>query len=144
MIEIYPKLFIGTKQECGLMDKTIHACKTCHKNVLGYSFKLDSNNPECLIAYRDEQLYLNLIDGDYKFISKEIINESLSYIKKNKRSSILIHCDLGISRSPTLGFIYMMQLGFPLDLNYFKFIYPSYQPKDGMFQHLKEYSEKIC
>lgn len=140
MKEVYPNLFVGNKSDCYKMDYVVHACKTCHKRELGYKTVAAPKNEEYLSTVRDNQLYLNLIDADYKYIPKQILRQSISYIEKNINNKVLVHCDQGVSRSPSIAFMYMMSIGFPFDMEYFKFIYPDFNPNNGMLNHLKEYN----
>lgn len=141
MVEVYPNLFVGNQGDCKKMDYIVHACKTCHKKVLGYKTPAAPKNEYYLSTTKDSQLYLNLIDADYNYIPKQILMESIEYIGKNIGNKVLVHCDLGVSRSPSIAFMYMMSIGFPFDMDYFRFIYPNYNPNSGMLQHVKDYGD---
>jgi predicted protein tyrosine phosphatase len=155
MIEIFPNLFISTeydyenrvKGEPGWM--IVHACKEpYHRRALGYTSRAaPKDDPEYLIARRDNQLILNLVDApDPKYIPKEIIDAALEFIDQGIKSShkVLVHCNLGESRSPSIGLLYLaiytdkLSKDFALAEQEFRKIYPSYNPKTGIRGFLTE------
>ena len=80
MKEIFPNLFIGNQDDyeslVRLQDgwKVVHACKEpYHRRALGYSTRgAPKDHPEYLIAFRDNELILNMVDAaDVSYIPKE-------------------------------------------------------------------------
>jgi len=149
MIEIYPNLFVGTADDYEFQVKgqegwsVVHACKEpYHRRELGYTSRAASkNHPEYLIAKRESRLILNLVDApDLAYISKEIIDAALEFIHKglSEGRKVLIHCNLGESRSPSIGLLYLaiytekLSKEFAAAENEFRQIYPSYNPGAGM------------
>ena len=153
MIEICKNLFVG-----GEVDEQrirgqkgwffIHACKEpYHRQALGYSGRAASkDHPEYLIARRNSRLILNLVDvPDVKYIATEIVDAALDSIHDNiGANQILLHCNLGQSRSPTIGMLYLLKYtnrfnGMDLSqvIASFKEIYPSYNPAQGMADYTK-------
>jgi hypothetical protein len=88
---------------------------------------------------------LNLIDAnDRKFFSDEVINAGLNFITERFADGdpVLVHCNMGVSRSPSIAFLWMFEHGFlDDDFRYampeFKKLYPAYQPGNGVWQYLK-------
>ena len=124
MKQIYPGLFIGNmdwyENSKGKLDAEgwiiVHAAKEpYHRQILGYTERAaPKDHPEYLMAYRDNHLYLNLIDApDYRYIPLEIINAALLFIdtalKDGKK--VLVHCNQGESRAPGIGFLYLLSIG---------------------------------
>ena len=118
MKEIIKNLYIGNaddyeqyvkgKDNCSI----VHACKEpYYRKALGYSGRsVLSNHPEYLIAVRVNRLILNLIDPpNLNFIPKEIIDKALTFIDENlkRNRKVLVHCNQGESRSPSIGMLYM-------------------------------------
>ena len=149
MIEIYPNLFIGNADDYELQVKgqpgwmVVHACKEpYHRRELGYTSRgAPKNHPEYLIAKRDNRLILNLVDAnDPNYIPKEIIDAALEFIKDGlgKSQKVLVHCNQGESRSPSIGMLYLaintekLPKEFAEAEQSFRQIYPMYNPSGGM------------
>jgi len=149
MIEIYPNLFIGTEQDYesqvkGQLDwMVVHACKEpYHRRELGYATRgAPKNHPEYLIARHGSRLILNLVDApDPNYIPKEIIDAAIDFVHEALNSShkVLVHCNLGESRSPSIGMLYLaiytdkIPKEFASAEQTFRQIYPSYNPSLGM------------
>jgi len=86
-------------------------------------------------------LILNLVDApNPAYIPKEIIDVSLEFIHKelSEGRKVLVHCNLGTSRSPSIGLLYLaiytekLSKEFAIAENEFRQIYPSYNPGAGM------------
>jgi predicted protein tyrosine phosphatase len=154
VIEIYKNLFIGNQSDYeqtvkGLPDwYIVHACKEpYHRNLLGYTGRgAPKNHPEYLYAVRDNRLFLNIVDvDDPSYISEVIINEALKFIDfaLNADKKCLVHCNLGESRSPSIGFLYLaLKSLIPISSFFeaekaYQSIYPAYNPKNGIRSFLQ-------
>ena len=148
MKEITNNLFIGSQEDYELNVKfqpdwfVIHACKEpYHRQALGYTGRAVANtHPEYLIAERGNRLILNLVDvEDPKYIVKEIIDKAILTIdEKIKAKKTLVHCNQGMSRSATIGLLYLHYSGIistdnfkKAEIKYLK-LYPNYNPANGM------------
>jgi hypothetical protein len=149
MIEVYPHLFIGTEADYETDVRlrsgwaVIHACKEpYHRRLLGYTGRgAPKDHPEYLVARRGDVLFLNLVDTeDPAYVSDEIISSALRFMHEalNAGKDCLVHCNLGESRSPSLGLLYMAQVGAIPNVSLadaeaaFLKIYPTYRPKAGI------------
>jgi predicted protein tyrosine phosphatase len=149
MIEIFPNLWIGTEEDYEFNVKgkpdwdTVHACKEpYHRQLLGYKTRgAPKEHPEYLHAEREHRLFLNLVDAqDPAYINKSIIDAALEFIHKGliNKQKVLVHCNLGESRSPSIGLLYLviytdkLPKTFPEAERVFRQIYPYYNPGDGM------------
>ena len=149
MIEIYPNLYIGTADDYEFQVKgktewiVIHACKEpYHRRELGYTSRgAPKNHPEYLIARRENRLILNLVDADDpNYIPKEIIDAALKFIGTGLSESrkVLVHCNKGESRSPSIGMLYLgiytdkLPKEFVTAEQVFRQIYPIFNPSLGM------------
>jgi len=165
MIEIYTNLYIGDerdyeskiKQEKGWC--VIHACKEpYHRQALGYQTKAaPKDHPEYLIANRGNRLILNLVDApDPAYIPKEIIDAAIEFINTALKAGnrVLVHCNLGESRSPGIGLLYLLKYTNKLPKetyneaeSAFRALYPNYNPKGGIkgfiMTHWEEYSGEM-
>lgn len=144
MREIDKNLFVGNliDYENNQFDNDyyfVQACKEpCHRKALGYTGRsADENHPEYLIAYRERKIILNMIDPPTgKYFENIMFDSSLAFINENleKGKKILIHCNQGISRSPSIGLLYLATKGkirnesFRLAEEDFIKIYPHYAP----------------
>ncbi|HZM06195.1 MAG TPA: dual specificity protein phosphatase family protein [Candidatus Saccharimonadales bacterium] len=150
MIEVYPRLFIGTEFDYESQTRSsagwwvVHACKEpYHRQLLGYAGRAaPKTHPEYLFARRERRLYLNIVDADDpNYIPKEIIDGALTFIEEGMRSGekVLIHCNQGESRSPSIGLLYLAartngisSVSLPAAETDFRRLYPRYNPKAGM------------
>jgi hypothetical protein len=144
MKEIDTNLFVGSLKDFEEIQFDtnfyfVQACKEpCHRKALGYSGRTpDINHPEYLIAFRERKIILNIIDPPTsKYFENETFEKSILFIDENlkKERKILIHCNQGISRSPSIGLLFLAikekinNKNFILAKNDFLKIYPNYNP----------------
>jgi len=157
MIEIYPRLFIGSAMDYEMTVKhqhgwwVVHACKEpYHRQLLGYTGRgALKNHPEYLMAERGNRLFLNLVDAaDPAYIPKEIIDAALQFVDKALQPGgrVLVHCNQGESRSPSLGLLYLAvhtdilpRTSLAEAEEAFRRLYPAYRPKGGMRGYLSNH-----
>jgi hypothetical protein len=162
MIEVHPQLFVGNEIDASVALAgdgwyIIHACKEpYHRQALGYSGRAaPKTHPEYLIARRDGRLILNLVDApDPAYISKEIMDAAIEVIAENiSHRKVLVHCNQGMSRSPTIALLYLLKHTNLLKtdnlVNVYKTfmeLYPTYQPAAGVAgfveQNWRDYVKK--
>jgi protein-tyrosine phosphatase len=152
MRELFKNLYIGTDDDVPEARKRgfdiIHAEKNgeySHRSLLKYEGQSAPKGPEYLYAKRPHNLYLNLIDADDpSFVPDALINEALTFIKQSldDGKSVLVHCNQGVSRSPTIVFLYLYSAG-KLPQNHhqairaFRRLYPQYDPSTGLELYAK-------
>lgn len=122
----------------------VHATQTIHYQIFGWNRttnKPDKNHPNYIYYENDNRLSLNWVDGaaflyDWQGSGVETLIKVLDFVDKwiDKRE-ILIHCDQGLSRSPTMGLLYLAKRAklitnesFPSAKAEFTEIYPLYAP----------------
>jgi predicted protein tyrosine phosphatase len=150
MIEIHPRLHIGTEADYETRVRTqagwwvVHACKEpYHRQLLGYTGRAaPKTHPDYLFARRERRLYLNIVDvDDPAYIAKAIIDATLGFLDEAMRSGepVLVHCNQGESRSPSLGLLYLAArtgvlatASLPAAEADFRKLYPRYNPKAGI------------
>jgi hypothetical protein len=155
MVEVYPNLFIGNEYdyEHGVRHqqnwRVVHACKEpYHRRALGYTGRAaPKEHPEYLIARRDHRLVLNLVDApNPAYIPKVIIDTALQFIHQGLQAEqrVLVHCNLGESRAPGIGLLYLAAFAKQLPTDdflqaevQFRTIYPVYNPGLGIRGFLK-------
>lgn len=100
--------------------------------------------PNAILIHYNE-MALNLVDAvDKKYFPDEAINVGLRFITERFADGdpVLVHCNMGVSRSPSIAFLWMFEHGFLDDdfryaLPQFKKLYPAYQPGNGVWHYLK-------
>lgn len=149
MKEITENLYVGNDADCSTVGSDfaiIHACKTCHQKGVGYRGNLSPSNSNYLIYENDNNLFLNLVDMDRELLSKfthPILKYAMNFIKNHiNTEKILVHCNQGRSRSPSIGLVYLAQNGNISSNSYinakeeFVKIYPEYLPGKGLELYL--------
>jgi len=154
MVNIHnTNLYIGSRIDINLTNDTdwayAHVTKKSHQGRLGYFKALPSNHPNYLFLEENNHLYVNWVDapqprfydfptgqGIYNFM--RVLDFIDKWIKDRK---VLIHCDLGESRSPTTGLVYLAKrmnalpnTGYEDARKEFIKLYPNYNPNGiGLF-----------
>ena len=152
MTEIRANLFIGGDTDCGACSENhefsiVHACKTCHQNILKYSLSLPDMHPNYLICEKGHHIYLNMIDAQNELQSKftfPVFKSALAFINREiKNKKVLVHCNFGMSRSPSIGMVYLASKGIISNkslaeaINDFVSLYPQYSPGNGVTLFMK-------
>ena len=151
MREIYERLFVGTERDCRTGDAdwaVVHACKSpCHQRAVGYRRSLPSNHPNYLVLERDRDLYLNIIDPPRPLFMPKLFVSFLEFSIRHWDSgaNILVHCNQGESRAPSLAMLFLAKhiQAIPSDSfnsarKEFESICPSYQPGLGIQTYLRD------
>jgi hypothetical protein len=154
MKEIHTNLYIGNDDDCDACTANmgvavVHACKSCHQKELGYSGALPATHPEYLIRERGSHLYLNMVDMPNELLPEythPMVERAMGFIiNRIKTQKVLIHCNFGMSRSPSLGLVYLARTGAisnsSLDAAAVQFqsLYPKYSPGTGIFRYMKRH-----
>ncbi len=156
MKEVVPGLFVGSQNDYESVPEdwfVVQACKEpYHRQALGYTGRsAPADSPEYLMARRGNRLILNLVDArDAVYIPTEIITAALLAIMGALAAGkpILVHCNKGESRAPSIALLYMASEGLlPREedeaIADFTELYPEYAPGTGMaafvHEHWQEY-----
>lgn len=161
MIEVFPRLFVGGADALLHADSGIGmvspgwfvvsaARDPWHREALGYTGRgAPKDDPEYLLAHRDRRLLCNLIDADDPaFVREEIVTgviEAIDTALSAGNIKVLIHCNQGQSRAPTLALLWarwtskapLVSAAFRLltadqALEAMKHAYPPFKPSKGM------------
>jgi len=146
MIEILNNLYIGNLSDfksANISDWSfVHATQTIHYELMGWDRKYKRPikvHPNYIKLVQDNRFSLNWVDGKaelYDLTGVGTFNEILDFIDQwISQRGVLVHCDQGISRSPTVGLLYLAKRAnkisnesfFDAKNEFFK-IYPSYLP----------------
>jgi hypothetical protein len=147
MVEVFKNIFIGTDKECSFNSSSdfaiIHACKyPCHAGAVGYRGSLQSNHPYYLILENGQNLFLNMVDMEKELspiYTHPIMKTAIAFIEKHVgERKILVHCNQGMSRSPSIALLYLARIGVIPNDSYsnavisFQRIYPYFNPGRGI------------
>ena len=101
-----------------------------------------------VIQVEYNEMALNMVDSESpKYFGDEMVNAGLQFISDRMAEGdpVLVHCNVGVSRSPSMAFLWMFEHGF-LDDDYetacedFQDLYPDWFPGAG----IKGYLDKRC
>lgn len=108
---VHDRLMFGALDDCVAAGDmaVVHACKTpCHQTRIGYIGNLPANHPHYLSYRSGHHLYLNMIDPPLPLFKPAMFDAFFSFMDEEiKTREILIHCNQGQSRSPSLALLYM-------------------------------------
>lgn len=108
---VHERLSFGAMADCTHHGARalVHACKIpCHQSCVGYRGNLSSDHADYLHAERGHHLYLNLIDPPVPLFKKESFGIFFDFVDRQiKERDVLIHCNQGQSRAPSLALLYM-------------------------------------
>ena len=152
MKEIYTNLFIGNDNDCGVCAtksdySIVHACKTCHQRALNYRGSLTPTHPNYLVYEHGRHIYLNIVDMPNELLPKfahPIFKKAMIFINREiPNNKVLIHCNMGQSRSPSLGLAYLAIIdvipkkSYAEAINEFTKLYPGYLPGTGIMLYMQ-------
>lgn len=165
MRKVIEKLFVGDMNDYDSLGPAIlrysvlGACKEpLHRRFArpngakqdGYVARsLNLSEPEYLWAERSHALYLNMVDArEPRFFSKELFDKALDFIDKEIKDGrdVLIVCNKGESRSPSIAMLYLAANGYFGEIYSFDEMidrfreqyYPAYNPGAGIYAFLKQ------
>ena len=158
MVEIFNNLYIGDETDCsfntGDKNAIIHACKyPCHAKAVGYKGSLPSTHPHYLIMEKGQHLFLNMVDMEKELspiYTNPIMKSAMAFIEKHVAGKkILIHCNQGLSRSPSIALLYLARKGHIADDSYsnavidFRKLCPVFNPGLGIALYMKNHWTEI-
>lgn len=143
-VRVADRLCFGDESTCSHLHSDslaiVHACKNpCHQRALSYQKSLVKSHPHYLVYESGHHLYLNLIDPPQPLFMIPSFTAFLEFVdRKIVDCDVLIHCNQGESRAPSLALLYMSKrLGtlpnesYDLAAQAFQFRFP-YRPGKGI------------
>lgn len=117
----------------------VNTAKTIHCEIMGWGSVTPKDHPNYLSFEKDQLLSFNWVDGGsylYKMSGPEAFTRALDFIDRWYASKkILINCDQGHSRSPTVALLYLSKRlhvisdeSFTQAREEFQLFYPTYAP----------------
>lgn len=154
--QIADLVYLGDLSTCrpGSPDlAVIHACKSpCHQHAIGYTGSLKPDHPHYLTLRQPFDLYLNIIDPPVPLFQIETFRHFFDFAADHTSAArpLLIHCNKGESRSPTLALLHLAlqrntlpQASFAAASAAFREIYPAYQPGEGIRQFVSAHWNQL-
>lgn len=112
---ILDNLYVGNMEDCKAVTgqegwSVVHACKhPCHHDKCGNPSSKDDN----YLTYKEGSgLFLNMIDPPTPLFQKRMFDEFLDWMRAQWEDGqkILIHCNKGESRAPTLALLFLAKV----------------------------------
>jgi hypothetical protein len=136
-VEVAPGLFVG--DHCGDFDGyVVHACKhPCFETEAASCTNRRETDAHTIASKGN--LYLNMVDYPHYVDQSHLVKAVRRFCETIiLQKPILIHCNLGRSRSPSLAMIVMRDRGLLNKDSYdeawkeFAKVYPNYDPSNGI------------
>ncbi len=159
MKEVFKNLYCGNEGDFIMNGRgfaVLHACKEpYHRLYVGYTGRgCPKDSPHYYWAYFDDgRLALNIVDAPKsEFFHKPMIDKGLDFIeqKLGEGLKVLVHCNVGESRSPSLCLLYLIKHGIikgdtleDCEAEFMK-VYPEYNPGAGMRGFVKQHWREYC
>lgn len=155
MTEVYKNLYVGSQYDYESNAKefdswcVVHACKEpYHRDALGYTGRgAPKDSPYYFYLYdKYNHLILNIVDADSpRFFDDNMIDEAINYCINGlkARKKVLIHCNQGESRAPSIALLVLRRIGFytqSFEESVKDFVnrYPFYNPKTGIYEYVRK------
>ncbi len=153
MIELIKNVFIGNEADYYSIQHEhdwaiLHCCKhPFHCQFVGYRGKLNPAHPNYALKRIGNEMALNLVDmdkfsPDYLDFNKKMFEVAFAFLDeyREKGFKLLIHCNQGESRAPTIGLLYVSRLGvynyagFEESVQKLRMVYPQYAPGNNIYK----------
>jgi protein-tyrosine phosphatase len=154
MKQISPNVYVGSDEDYDkLKDDKSWAFVRCakygpggHQQTLGYHTLAAPEGKNKFVARKGNLLALNLLDlDDPNFVPEEAIQQGLDFIRDHVDSQkVLIACNAGVSRGPTMGLMWLrtigrMPYGFMQSERQYRNLYRDYDPSLGIEQFARSH-----
>lgn len=153
MRKIYERLYTGGLADCfegAASWAVVHACRhPCFRRA-ARRMRVESESRTHLED--GPNLYLDLIDAPAQYFSPPPIEAFLSFAGRHwsRGSGLLIHCNQGLSRGPSLALLFLAQRSTALPSGSydeasaaFSRLLPGYSPGAGIRAFLREHWERL-
>lgn len=151
MREIHERVIVASETACCSGDETravVHACKSpCHQRELDYKGSLPKTHPNYLTLIRGNELFLNIIDPPKPLFPDELFAVFMAFAREKWDAGLqlLIHCNKGESRAPSLGLVFLAKHvhavpngSYAEARSEFVKLFPSYAPGRGIETYLTD------
>lgn len=153
MRKLYDRLYTGRQADCfegAARWAVVHACREpCFERAARRMRPADATSP---ILEEGQNLYLNLIDSPDARLSPDPFETFLAFAFRHWQdgTGLLIHCNLGISRAPSLALLFLAKRLNALPASSygeasaaFSKLMPGYSPGEAIRSFLREHWERL-
>lgn len=152
MKQIYTNLYIGGDEDYEkVKDKedwfVVRAAKEGsggHRDTLQYKERAAPKDSNYYFVERPRKLILNLVDPPHEsMVPPQVVDKALEFTRQHleQKEKVLIACNQGFSRAPSLGLLMLYELGkLPTRSAFstFRKLYPPYAPSSGMKSFIRQ------
>lgn len=153
-----PVLFVGDDSDDPKAKEKGYAILRCckdgpygHRAMLGYKTLAAPKDDHYYFVKKGDEMALNLIDADDPgYIPKPAIEAGLDFIDTQirKGNKVLVHCNHGHSRGPTMAMMYMRKVGqvsnrFGQAMKEFHSLYNKFNPNRGMLTYMRTHWDSL-
>lgn len=147
-MNLTPQISVGDTAACrrgALGMSVVHACKSpCHQNAVGYKGSLPPGHPQYLVMREERDLFLNMIDPPLPLFPVALFDAAIEFCEDQLGAGreLLIHCNNGLSRAPSLALILLARSRELPSGSYveavaaFRALCPTYAPGEGIRRFL--------
>ena len=156
MRRVLDRVFVGSQEDCRTSRpgfSVVHTCKVpCHRRALGYRGRLPRDHPGYLFVEAGDELFLNLIDPDRPLFHLAVFVRFLDFAAQRLAAgdSLLVHCNLGRSRAPSLVLLLLAKrcgvlpnTSYDAAVEAFLDLLPGYRPRRGIQAFLRQHWTEI-
>ena len=161
MINVHNTIYCGDENDANVILKStdwliLHCCKDpFHKQLAGYRGNLSPANPNYAFVISDNRMALNLVDMEiynpnYLEFNYQMFYEAFKFLDNNPyQKKILIHCNKGESRGPSITLLYLKHMGYFRGLSFEKSksefikLYPKFNPKLNIITNIEKLWERF-
>lgn len=157
-VQVFPGLFVGPAADIYKFSGSILHCARDPWFAQAMSlppseslFRDTTGKRVCLwVRMNPNEMALNMVDAaDGKYFCDDLIDAGLNFITERfaETESVLVHCNMGISRSPSMAFLWMFEHGYLDDefryaVPQFREKYKDWCPGNGIWAYLKARCER--
>ena len=154
MIEVSKGVFVANQASGCIRAEVpgkafVHACKQpCHQRAVGYRGSLLPSHPLYLGMEQGNHLYLNLVDAQVPIFRPGSFPMFRDFARRQYRagSELVIHCNQGESRAPSLALLFLAKDlkvlpadSFDAARLEFEKLYPGYSPGRGIELFMRQH-----
>ena len=157
MIQVFNSIYVGSQIDFETIRQNqtkwgiLHCCKDpYHKELVRYQGNLSPTHPDYAYKINGNRMALNLVDMDtysekYLDFNKTMFIKAFEFLDLQRQlgKNVLIHCNLGESRAPSIALLYLSRLGvfnggdFITAYSIFQGMYPNFTPRKNIITTVK-------
>lgn len=153
MTRLIHNIYIGDDADyANIVDDRAWAVLHCakhpwHTSFVGYKGSLHITHPQYMLRRRDNEMALNLVDTDtydetWLDFYREMFERAFAFLDEyREHRNILIHCNKGESRGPTVALLYSAMFSafgtassFDTAARMLRETYPRYSPRNNIYR----------